>query len=114
MTTPRLRQLVLAVAVTFAAGACSAPAPEGTSVGERVPAFTAKVERFDDATPVMTDFDSHKTLTTTVYVVTSTQCPITNKYVERLRALETAYMPQHVDVARQRQPVAQSRPSEKR
>jgi len=62
-------------------------------VGEKMPAFTAKITRAEKAA----EFDSTKTGKTTVYVLVGVTCPATKPYTERLCALEAAYMPKGVD-----------------
>jgi peroxiredoxin len=62
-------------------------------VGEKMPAFTAKVVRGDKTV----DFDSAKNAKTTVYFTVGVTCPATGPYKERYAALEAAYMPKGVD-----------------
>lgn len=71
----------------------SAEKPTTGKVGEKMPAFTAKVVRGDKTQ----DFDSTKTATTTFYFLVGVECPATKPYVDRLGALEAAYMPKGVD-----------------
>jgi len=62
-------------------------------VGEKMPAFTAKVMRGDKSV----DFDSTKNGKTTVYFTVGVTCPATGPYVSRYVALEATYMPKEVD-----------------
>jgi hypothetical protein len=71
----------------------AAEKPTTGKVGEKMPAFTAKVTR-DGKT---LDFDSTKNAKTTVYVLVGVTCPATEPYAERLCLLEAAYMRKGVD-----------------
>src|SRR5688572_10611889 len=71
----------------------AAEKPTTGKVGEKMPAFKAKVVRGDKSQ----DFDSTKTTATTFYFLVGVECPATKPYVDRLAALEAAYMPKGVD-----------------
>jgi hypothetical protein len=92
--------LLLAAATATSATAQTPPSTTGTAekpttgkVGEKMPGFKAKVVRGDKTQ----DFDSTKTETTTFYFLVGVECPATKPYVDRLCALEAAYMPKGVD-----------------
>src|SRR5262245_19180081 len=91
--------VALEPSAAVAAGQAAPPTeakPEAKStgkVGEKMPAFTAKVVRAQKTV----DFDSTKTGKVTVYLLVGVKCPATNPYSERLCALEAAYMPKNVD-----------------
>jgi peroxiredoxin len=67
--------------------------PTTGKVGEKMPAFTAKVTRGEKSA----DFDSQKTGKTTVYMLVGVTCPATKPYAGRLVELEKTYAPKDVD-----------------
>jgi len=71
---------------------------DGTHPGFRVPAFQATVRRPSPQGVAEQPFDSRATKSATLYVVNSTTCPYCAMYVDRMKALETKYMPLGVDV----------------
>jgi hypothetical protein len=75
----------------------AAPA-DGAYPGFRVPAFKTTVRRPSSKGATSEPFDSRATKTATLYVVNSTSCPYCANYVDRMKALETKYMPVGVDV----------------
>jgi hypothetical protein len=76
--------------------AASEPAPakaaEGTTPGERVPNFTVKGTTDGKETTV----PSSSPDAVTVYCVTSSACPTTRAYADKLRDIETSYTPKGV------------------
>jgi len=71
---------------------------DGAHPGFRVPPFIATVLRPSKAGVTEQPFDSRATKTATLYVVNSTTCPYCALYVDRMKALETKFMPLGVDV----------------
>jgi peroxiredoxin len=69
----------------------------GTGVGDKIPSFTAKAVDLSGAEPKTADVDSQKLARTTVYLFVGTQCPTTQAYVDRLRALEQEYDAKGID-----------------
>ncbi len=76
-----------------AAAAAQEAKPTTGQVGEKIPAFTAKIARGDKSA----DFDTTKNAKTTLYVLVGPTCPATAPYVDRLAALEAAYIPKGID-----------------
>ena len=75
------------------AAAHDAEKPPTGQVGEKMPAFKAKVVRGEKSF----DFDSTKVDKLTVYLLVGATCSATKPYAERLCILEAKYMPKGVD-----------------
>ena len=86
MTTPRSLLLV----ICLPAIALGAPTT-GTQIGNNIPKVTATGSVLTAAEPRTLQIDSHKTKHPTAYVFVGTTCPATRRYLERMKALETAY-----------------------
>ena len=86
MTTAR-SLLLLACLPALALGAPKT----GTQVGDEIPKVTATASVVTDAEPRTLQIDSHKTKHPTAYIFVGTTCPATRRYLERMKALETAY-----------------------
>ena len=63
----------------------------GTQIGDKIPKVTATASVPTDGEPRTLELDSHKTKHPTAYVFVGTTCPATRRYLERMKALETAY-----------------------
>lgn len=90
-----------AVAEKPAAAPTTAPeaAPaDGPEVGQRMPAYKNTVHRPGAASSEGQAFDTHATTKPTLYIANSTTCPYCTVYIDRMKALETAYMAKGVDV----------------
>ena len=91
----------VASAPVVAAKPAGARAPDtmtGSLPGDVIPPFKATVRRPSTGAVTEQAFDSRSTKATTVYVVMSTQCPYCHDYLDRIKAIETRYMKQGVDV----------------
>jgi hypothetical protein len=84
----RIRSLLLLGCLP--ALALGAP-PAGTRIGDGIPKVTATATVLTAATPRTLELDSHATKRPTAYVFVGTKCPATKKYLDRMKALETAY-----------------------
>ena len=87
----RLALVSLIAWVGAAAAAESPPVPEGSGVGQRLPAFRAALLDSSGNAAVSKEVDSHGRERPTAYVVLGTRCPASRAYAERLVALEKAY-----------------------
>jgi len=70
----------------------------GALPGDRIPQFTATVRRPSTDSVKEEPLDSHGASATTLYIVNSTTCPACDNYLDRMKELETVYMPRGVDV----------------
>jgi protein-disulfide isomerase len=75
-----------------------AAAEVGPEVGQRIPAFSATVRRFGADGAKESAYDSHAAKGIVAYVFNSTTCPYCIKYVDRMKALEGAYLGRSVDL----------------
>ena len=85
MTTVRTLLLVCLPALALAA------LKAGTQIGDMIPQVTASGSVVTDAEPRTVQLDSHKTKHPTAYLFVGTTCPTTNRYLERMKTLETAF-----------------------
>lgn len=81
-------------APTAEAPKTDAPKPAvsvGTEPGQKLPAFTAALQTKSGAELKSSTFDSSKLSGVTVYAISSTTCPYTKKYAEKMVAIEKEY-----------------------
>ena len=71
---------------------------DGYEVGQRIPSYKNTVHRPGAGSAEGQPFDTRATTKPTLYIANSTTCPYTKMYVDRMKALETAYMAKGVDV----------------
>jgi peroxiredoxin len=71
---------------------------EGFAVGQRMPSYKNTVRRPGAGSADGEPFDTHATKKPTLYIANSTTCPYCTVYIDRLKALETAYMAKGVDI----------------
>lgn len=82
-----------------ATSAVAAPLPPmGAMPGRTMPGFRIAVRRPGAADGKTDSVDSRGGKGTTLWIVNSTSCGYCNSYAERMKAIETAYMPKGVDV----------------
>jgi peroxiredoxin len=71
---------------------------EGPEVGQRIPSYKNTVHRPGAGSSEGQAFDTHATTKPTLYIANSTTCPYCTVYIDRMKAIETAYIAKGVDV----------------
>lgn len=70
-------------------------AEQGSDVGMRIPAYKNTVKRADGSSA---ELDTHAAGKPRLYIVNSTACSYCTAYVDRMKTIETTYLPKGVDV----------------